>query len=277
MKGLKLSVIIVNYNTHELLCKCVDSINKYPPCCDYEIIVADNASTDGSALYVKSLGGILLSENVGFAKANNICFKKATGDYILMLNPDTQVTEGSLTKCLNKLICTPEAGVLGCRLITASGELDLACRRSLPTLWNSFCRFSRLSAIFKNSRIFAGYNLTYLDEKGTYFVGAVVGAFMLFKKSLLDEIGMLDESFFMYGEDLEFCRRVQEHGKKIIYFGQEFIYHHKRASSKKSQKAHYEFYNAMKIYYNKYSNNKFMQRLVGLAVDILFKAGKKND
>ena len=264
-----LSIIIVNYNTCDLLKKCVDSINKFPPACEYEIIVVDNASSDGSDVYVDEIGGTLLDKNLGFSAANNIGIKKSRGNYILLLNPDTTVLQGTLDKCLNKLKSSDDIGILGCRVLLENGELDLACRRGFPTLWNSFCKFSGLSRLFPKLSLFSGYNLTHLSEFASYEVDAVVGAFMLFRRELINKIGYLDESFFMYGEDIDFCYRCKSAGEKVFYFSEAVINHHKRASSVKSKKAKYEFYNSMKIYYGKYHKNPVGRFFVNLFIDIL--------
>jgi len=269
-----LSIIIVNFNTLELLKKCLNSIEKYHPICDYEVIVLDNASTDGSSEYIKGLkGGILCDANLGFAKANNIAINRARGDYVLLLNPDTEVFTDIFDKCLEVMELNKSIGILGCRVMLACGGLDIACRRGFPTLWNSFCKFSGLNKAFPKAKLFSGYNLTYLDENESSNVDCVMGAYMLIRRETIDLIGLLDEDYFMYGEDLDYCLRAKTNGYEVYYYGDAGIIHHKRASSKKSKKALFEFYNSMKIYYRKHysiRHSGLTNAFVYLAIDFLY-------
>lgn len=270
---MDLSIIIVNYNTKDLLDAAIRSVISNPPSGEFEIIVVDNASTDGSKEYLQSLNfkrvtAIFSNENLGFSKANNLGLKKALGRYILFLNPDTRVLPHTLEECLQYMKQHPETGVLGCRVLLENGELDLACRRSFPTLSNTFFRFTHLSKLFPNSRIFAQYNLTFLPEDQIYPVDCLVGAFMMVPKAILKECGSFDEDYFMYGEDIDLCYRIRMAGYQNIYFGTSSIIHCKRASSKKSVRAKETFYESMLIYYQKHHQDKH-----GKLVSYLVKAG----
>mgnify|MGYP000949353737 CR=1 FL=1 len=273
---MKLSIIIVNYNTAVLLNKCINSIRRYCPAHEYEIFIVDNASDDDSRVYIKGLSNsvcsILNEKNMGFACANNLAIRKAKGKYILLLNPDTEVLDGTLDKCIDYMDKHTTIGILGCKVLLPDGKLDLACRRGFPDLWNSFCRFSGLAKLFPKSKLFSGYNLTYLDESKSYPVDSVVGAFMMVRREVIDQIGLLDEDFFMYGEDIDWCYRAKQAGWEVFYYADAAIIHHKRASSKQSKKALIEFYRSMSIFYHKHyaqKHNRIVNVLVYSAIKIL--------
>ena len=273
-----LSIVILNFNTKDLLAKCLESIIKYPPICEYEVFVVDNASNDGSKEFVRSLKSpfvpIVSEENAGFSKGNNLALKKVTGEYVLLLNPDTEVLEGSFNKCILKMEQDSSIGILGCKVLLPNGKLDLACRRGFPNLQNSVFKFSGLAKLFSKNKLFAGYNLTYLDENKSYEVDSVVGAYMMMRQTVMKKIGLLDEDFFMYGEDIDWCYRTKQAGYRVFYFSEATIIHHKRASSKQSAKALIEFYRAMEIFYNKHyakSHSKFVNVLVINSIRLLAK------
>jgi len=257
---MNLSIIIVNYNTKELLQKALESIERFPPSGEFEIFVVDNASQDDSAEYIKNIDNqvipIINTENLGFSKANNMAIKMAKGKYILLINPDTEVLEGTLNKCMDYMDKHPTIGILGCKVLLPDGRLDLACRRGFPNLWNSFFKFSGLAKLFPKVKLFTGYNLTYLDEHQSYSVDSVVGAFMMVRREVIEQIGLLDEDFFMYGEDIDWCYRAKQAGWDVFYYADAVIIHHKRASSKQSKKALNEFFRAMEIFYKKHYAGK---------------------
>lgn len=268
-----LSVIIVNYKTPDLLYDCILSINENPPEGEYEIIVADNNSGDGSEA-VSNLDKVLyipLPKNGGFSYANNKALEKASGDVILFLNPDTIIHKGTLAACMNHLSSDKSIGCVGCRLVLEDGSIDLACKRSFPTLKNSFFKFTGLDKKFKTP-FFSGYNLLHLPESETYFVECIVGAFMMIPKKVLDEAGAFDERFFMYGEDIDLCLRIHNKGYKTLYDGAHTILHRKRASSKKSSVAKRAFYESMWLYFEKHFSKKygkFISALVKLSIKTL--------
>lgn len=264
---MKLSVIIVNYNTKELLIDCVDSVkNTFS---EAEIIVVDNASTDGSGEIIKSLPvkAIFSGENIGFSKANNLGLKQATGDAVLFLNPDTVVKEGTIMRCLDFLEQTPDAGAVGCKVVLPDRKLDQACKRKFPTPFNSFCTIFKIAKILPR----LGYNLSYLDDNGVYQVDCLVGAFMLCSGQAIKLTGGFDEDFFMYGEDIDLCCRIKKSGLKIWYLGDCEITHIKGASGKKSKKAKEAFYDSMSIYYKKHFKKGIFTAIVDFGVKILKK------
>jgi GT2 family glycosyltransferase len=216
-----LSVLIVTYRSRHEIGECLASIPRQISGRSVEIIVVDNHSDDGTAGYVSEhfseVRVVPLPENCGFSKANNVALAAASGETILFLNPDTVVTLAALQACLERLAAEPQIGIISPRLEIEPGVIDPACRRSIPTIWDGFTRASGLSTLFPKSAVFAGYNLTYLPEDGTYEVGAVNGAFMMITRRVLDRVGPLDEQFFMYGEDLDFCYRCQLAGYRVVY------------------------------------------------------------
>jgi len=234
-KTLDLSVVIVNYNTRALLEKCLLSVGRSRGLIDYEIFVVDNASTDGSGLMVeKKFPGVSIiknSENLGFSKANNLAIKKTKGRYILLLNPDTYVEKNTLLEMINFMDRKLEAGIATCRVELPSGQLDRDCRRSFPTPWVSFTHFSYLSKIFPKSKIFGRYQMTYRNGNEVEEVDSCVGAFMMVRREAQKEVGFLDENFFFYGEDLDWCFRFKEKGWKVLYNPKVKIIHYKGASS----------------------------------------------
>ena len=213
---MNLSIIIVNYNVKEFLQNFIHSIYKAAQNISYEIIIVDNASDDGSVEFIKEkfpdVKLIANQKNLGFSKANNIGLAQSKGEYLLLLNPDTIVREDTFEKMISFSKNNPDAGLAGCKILNPDGTFQLACRRSFPGPWTSFCKVTGLSNLFPNSKLFARYNLTYLDENKTYEVDAISGSFMMFPRKIYEKIGGLDEQFFMYGEDLDFCYRIQKAG-----------------------------------------------------------------
>ncbi|MBQ7039505.1 MAG: glycosyltransferase family 2 protein [Clostridia bacterium] len=270
-----LSVIIVNYKTPELLYDCILSINENPPECEYEIIVADNNSGDGSERVsdIPYVTYLALPKNGGFSYANNKGLEKAKGDIILFLNPDTFVLKGTLLACINELLSDKDLGCVGCRLLMENGRLDLACKRGFPTLKNSFFKFTGIDKLLP-SPFFSGYNLLHLNEEEKHYVDCVVGAFMMIPRAVLEEVGSFDERFFMYGEDIDLCYRIKNAGYKILYDGTHTIFHRKRASSKKSSVAKKAFYDSMWLYYDKHfskKHGKIVSGIVKLSIKTLEK------
>ncbi|HSP88238.1 MAG TPA: glycosyltransferase, partial [Ignavibacteriaceae bacterium] len=254
---MDLSIIIVNYNVKEFLQNLIHSIYKAGENLKYEIIIVDNASDDGSFELLNEkfpqIKLIVNDKNLGFSKANNIGLNKAKGKYLLLLNPDTIVQEDTFEKMINFFEKTPEAGMAGCKILNPDGTLQLACRRSFPGPWTSFCKVTGLSNLFPNSRLFAMYNLTYLNENETYEVDAISGSFMMLKREAYEKVGNLDEQFFMYGEDLDWCYRMQKAGFKVYYVHNTTIIHYKGESTKRSSIDETKvFYNAMHLFVKKH-------------------------
>ena len=251
---MDLSVVIVNYQTFELTRNTVNSILKYDYPFSYEILVVDNASGDDSLSKLQDYFGdkvefIASPSNSGFAAGNNLALSVAKGEYVLLLNSDTIVWENALEDIYNYMESHSDVGASGCRVLLENGDLDKACKRTFPNVKNSFFRLFHIPNKSKDDN----YNLDNLPDDEVYEIDCLTGAFMFIRKDALDEIGFLDETFFMYGEDIDLCFRIKEAGWKIVYYGKSKITHLKGASSKKQKsKLIYEFYRAMYIYYKKH-------------------------
>lgn len=254
---MDLSIIIVNYNVKEFLLNLLHSIEKASSNIDKEIIVVDNASDDGSVEAIKEkFPTVKLVENknnIGFGSANNQGLKIAQGKYILFINPDCIVSEDTFDKMISFFEGNVNCGLAGCKILNSDGSLQLACRRSFPGPWTSFTKVTGLSNLFPNSRIFARYNLNYLDENRTYEVDGVSGSFMMIKRETYEKVGGFDEQFFMYGEDLDLCYRVQKAGFKVFYVPDTQIIHYKGESTKRSNLDETKlFYDAMHKFVKKH-------------------------
>ncbi len=250
-------MIILNYNTRDLLRDCLRSVLASSVPGGLEVIVVDNCSRDESAEMVErefpQVTLVRSPRNGGFAFGNNLGLRVARGRYLLLLNPDTAVPPDALATLVAFMDATPQAGACGPRLVRADGSLDLACRRSFPTPEVSFYRIVGLSRLFPRSRRFARYNLTYLDEHELAEVDSVVGACMLVRREAMDQAGLLDETFFMYGEDLDWAYRIKQHGWRIYYNPAATVLHYKRESAKQRPvKTITEFYRAMLIFHRKH-------------------------
>ena len=255
---MDLSVVIVNYQTFELTKDTINSILQYDYPFSYEILVVDNASSDDSLSklqnYFKDKVKFIASvENNGFAAGNNQALAIAKGRYILLLNSDTIVWENTLEDIYSYMENHTDVGACGCRVLLENGELDKACKRSFPNVKNSFFRLFHIPTNSKDDN----YNLDNLPDDEIYEIDCLTGAFMFIKSEALNEVGFLDETFFMYGEDIDLCYRIKKSGWKIVYYGDSKITHLKGASSKKQKsKLIYEFYRAMYIYYKKHHAEK---------------------
>ncbi len=273
----QLSVIVVNYNVREFLDHALTSLQKAMRGIRGEIIVVDNASDDGSVEMVrKRYPGVQLiasDSNLGFAKANNRALKRSRGKYLLLINPDTVVQEDTLRVMINFFEEHPEVGLAGCKILNPDGTFQLACRRSFPTPWVAFTKIFGLSTLFPQSRFFGRYNLTYLDPNRTYEVDAVSGSFMVLRRSVYEQVGGLDEDFFMYGEDLDWCYRIQRAGWKIYYVPATQIIHYKGESTKRSSIDEIKmFYEAMDLFVRKHLSRSFFLTLL-LRYGILISSG----
>jgi GT2 family glycosyltransferase len=260
---IDISIVIVNYNVKDFLLQCLRSIEKSITKRKYEIIVVDNNSIDESIEFLSPLfekvDFISLNDNLGFGKANNVGFDKASGKYLLILNPDTIISEDTLDKMYDFMELNPEIGISGCKVLNQDGSFQVTCRRGFPTPWASFTKLFGLQNTFPNSKFFAQYNQTYKSINESYEIDAVIGAFMFCRFDIIRSIGGFDPDYFMYGEDLDLCFRVKELGSKIFYFHQTTIIHFKGESTKRSNINELKhFYEAMEIYAQKhYSNSNF--------------------
>jgi GT2 family glycosyltransferase len=253
----KLSVIIVNYNVKHFLEQCLYSVKKASQKLAVETIVIDNNSLDGSCEMLKlKFPDIVLIENkqnLGFSKANNQGIELSTGEYTLLLNPDTLVQEDTFDKVIEFMDKHPKAGGLGVKMIDGKGNFLPESKRGLPTPSVAFYKIFGLSALFPNSKNFGQYHLGYLDKNQLHEIDVLSGAFMLLRKKTLDEIGLLDEAFFMYGEDIDLSYRIIKAGYKNYYYPHTSIIHYKGESTKKSSINYvFVFYRAMVIFAQKH-------------------------
>lgn len=233
-----LSIVIVAYRSRDEIGPCLASFPRLLPGGRVEVIVVDNSPGDGAGDVIARdfpwVRYVPSETNVGFGRANNAGYARATGRFILFLNPDTVSNEAALAHCLGRLRDDPGIGLISPRLELADGSMDLACRRSIPTLWDGFCRAVGLASWFPRRAWFSGYNLTHLPVEGSYDVGAVNGAFMMAPRGALEAVApdgqVFDERFFMYGDDLDLCIRVARSGRRIVYDGRVRITHLKGVS-----------------------------------------------
>lgn len=253
----KLTIVVVNYNSQDYLEKCLESIQQETKETEYQIVMVDNASQDLDLPRLKgkypSLHLLLNKTNLGFATACNQGIRAYPADFYLLLNPDCRILDRAIDASLKFLEVHAEVGIVGCRVNNPDGSLQPACRRSIPRPSIALYRFLKLSLLFPRSKRFARYNLSYLDDRQTHSVEAVSGSFLMFRHRVLGNIGYLDESFFLYGEDLDFCYRALLKGWKVFYYPTAQIVHYKYQSSRQNARTsanHY--YNAMDIFYRKY-------------------------
>lgn len=259
---ITLSIVIVNYNVCGFLEQCLlslaDAVKEIP----HEIFVVDNASTDGSDTYIPrrfpQVKYIYNAENVGFARANNQAMALSSGRYVLLLNPDTVVGESVLSEACRFLDDHPDAGALGVKMLDGDGRFLPESKRGFPSPWVSFCKIFGLAKIFPRSPRFGRYHLRYLDENEINRVDVLSGAFMLLRRSTLDRCGLLDEQFFMYGEDIDLSYRMTLTGRHNYYLPLRII--HYKGESTKTESLRYVriFYQAMLIFLRKhYPHYKF--------------------
>ena len=246
-----LSIIIVAYRSRDEIGACLGSLPREIEGRAVEVVVVDNSlDTDGTGAVVRGefpwVDYVVPEGNLGFGKANNLGYARTTGECMLFLNPDTVCNVAAFEHCVRRVIAEPQIGLISPKLVIANGEMDLACRRSIPSLWDGFCRASGLAARFHDKAWAAGYNLTHLPEGGTYEVGAINGAFMLGRRAVFAAVAergadgraqVFDERFFMYGDDLDLCIRVARAGWKIVYDGRVEITHLKGLSVAKNYEA----------------------------------------
>jgi O-antigen biosynthesis protein len=262
-----LSIIIVNYNVKEFVENLLYSIDKARQNLSLEIFIVDNASDDGSVDIIKEkfpyVNLTANKSNIGFGAANNLALSKAEGKYLLLINPDTIVKEDTFVKMIDFFEKHPDAGVAGCKVLNSDGTLQLACRRSFPGPWTSFTKVTGLSRFFPKSRLFARYNLTYLDENKTLEVDAVSGSFMMMRRETYNKVGGFDEQFFMYGEDIDLCYRTQKAGYKVYYVHETEIIHYKGESTKRSSIDETQvFYQAMNLFVKKHLSSSFIVEFI---------------
>jgi GT2 family glycosyltransferase len=258
---MKLSIVIVNYNVEHFLEQCLFSVRKALQKIEAEIFVVDNNSVDGSLRMLEEkfpeVKVIANKENVGFSKANNQAIRQATGEYVLLLNPDTVVEDDTFEKVVDFMDAHPDAGGLGVKMVDGTGKFLPESKRGLPTPLTAFYKIFGLASLFPRSKRFSRYHLGFLDKDETHEVDVLAGAFMLMRRSVLDKVGLLDEAFFMYGEDIDLSYRITQAGFKNYYFPETRIIHYKGESTKKSSVNYvFVFYNAMIIFAQKHFSQK---------------------
>jgi len=265
---LDLGIVIVNYNVRDFLRDCLASVYDSRGEFTFAVCVVDNDSHDGSADMVAAeypQVRLIRTENRGYAAGNNLGlrafgFSDGGGSagsgqprYAMLLNPDTVLLPSALADMLAFMEARPQAGVAGPRLVRADGSLDRACRRSFPTPEVAAYRMSGLSRLFPGSERFGRYNLTYLPPDVTTEVDSVVGAFMLMRGEVLEQVGLLDEQYFMYAEDLDLCYRIKQRGWQVWYNAEVTVLHYKGQSSRqRSHFANVQFYETMRLFHDKH-------------------------
>ncbi len=269
--SLDLAIVIVNYNTCALLRDCLRSLYASEMAgLSFAACVVDNASADGSAAMVRAefpqVHLIANAENVGYPRANNQGLRyfgfsdrpaaavasQTLPRFALLLNPDTVLPPRGLADMIAFMEARPRAGAAGPKLVRLDGSLDRACRRSFPTPESSFYHLAKLDRLFPRSPRFARYDLRYLDPDVVARVDAIVGAFMLVRREAIVQVGLLDETFFMYGEDLDWAKRITDAGWEVWYNPAVTVTHVKEAASRHSYRARVEFYRALTIFYEKH-------------------------
>lgn len=263
------SVIIVSYKVRYYIEQCLNSVLRSVP--DAQILVVDNKSDDGSVEYLRNKfpqADIIANDyNAGFGKANNIALAKATGKYVLFLNPDTVVAERTIPGCIDYMDAHPEVGAVGVRMQYADGRFALESRRSLPTPSVSFWHMTGLSKLFPKSKVFAKYHRTYLDKECECPIDVVSGAYMFVRKEALDKVGGFDEDFFMYGEDIDLSYRILQAGYQNRYLPLPIVHYKGESTIKTSYNYAKVFYDAMLIFVNKHFHR--YSRLFALLVRIV--------
>ncbi|KGE20496.1 glycosyl transferase family 2 [Paenibacillus wynnii] len=266
--NVDVSIIIVNYNTCRLTMDCLRSVYESDTNYSYEIVLIDNNSRDESVEMISTeYPGVILianEENTGFARANNQGIEIVSGRYVLLLNSDTVVRKDTLETMVALMDGRPDLGASGCKIILPDGSLDKACKRGFPTPAASFYYAFGFSRLFPDRPRFNGYQLGYLDPDLDYPVDCLVGAFMLLRRETIEQVGGLDENFFMYGEDLDWCFRIKEAGWGIYYYPQTTIIHLKGGSARRRPfKIVYEFHRAMILFHRKHYSKQYNSMING--------------
>ena len=237
------SICIVNWNTKDLLQKCIRSLRARTEGLRYEIIIVDNNSHDGSVQMVKLDHPECLivesKDNLGFARGNNLAEKRASGKYILYLNPDTELITNAIRGMFLFLERNTDYGAVGCKLVTSDGQIQYTCARTFPTPFNQFCYLAMLNKLFPRSRLFGTVEMNYWDHADSREIDCLSGACIMARRDIVKILHGFDEHYFMYAEDVDLCYRIKQKGWKIYYLADESIFHHEGASSKKRADRHF--------------------------------------
>ncbi len=253
---MKLTVVIVNYKVEHFLVQCLHSVSRSMHGIDGEIIVVDNASGGGSLDYVRRMFPdvtyIENTENLGFARANNIGIRRGSGQYVMLLNPDTFISEQLIPSCIKLLDSDTTIGATGVRMLNQDGTFALESRRGVPTPFTAFCKMSGLNSLFPYSHKLGRYYMRYLDEHRANPIDVISGACMFIRRSVLDECGLLDEDYFMYGEDIDLSYRMLQTGHQNYYLPTLMLHYKGESSNKNTYHYVYIFYQAMYIFFRKH-------------------------
>ena len=253
---MKLSVIIVNYKVKHYLEQCLRSVAEASRGIAVEVIVVDNASGDGSVEYLRErfpdVTIIASEENLGFARANNLAIRNSHGQYVLLLNPDTIVAEDTFRDFITFMDSTPDAGGCGAYMLHTDGSFAPESRRGLPTPFVAFCKMSGLASLLPKSRTFGRYYMRYLNENEVNRIEIMSGAFMFLRRDALDKAGLLDEDFFMYGEDIDLSYRILKAGYNNYFLPSRILHYKGESTVKSSYRYVHTFYRAMELFFNKH-------------------------
>lgn len=267
---MKLSVVIVNYNVKYFLEQCLHSLEQAAMGIDYEAIVVDNASTDGSTGYITTrfpkVKWMACRENNGFSKGNNIAIAHAKGEYILMLNPDTIVTREAIEGCIAFMDKNADAGACGVYMLRTDGTFAPESRRALPTPFVAFCKMSGLSNLFPKSCTFGRYYMQYLNKNEANPIEIISGAYMMLRHKTIKKTGALDEDFFMYGEDIDLSYRILKGGYRNYYLPLRILHYKGESTNKSSYRYVHTFYRAMQLFFKKHYSHYSL--IVSLPINI---------
>jgi GT2 family glycosyltransferase len=260
MSSTTVSIVIVNWKTPQLLARCLDSMSKDHE--KFEIWVVDNNSGDESVEmlrtrfpYVKVIAN---DDNLGFSKACNQAIPDSKGQYVLLLNPDTEIEPDAVTILAQFLDTHPECGAVGPKVLNSDGSLQLACRRAFPSPAAAFYRITYLSRIFPNNPTFSQYNFSSADPNEQLEVDALSGSCMMVRRQAIDQVGLLDEDIFMFGEDIDWCWRIKQAKWKVFYVPESVIYHVHGASSRlRPVGATINLHKGMEVFYKKHLAQKY--------------------
>lgn len=259
---MDLSVVLLSYNTKDLTEQALRTVIDAAEGLEVEVFVPDNASRDGSAeMVVEKFPQVRLirnEKNLGFAAGNNVALRQVSGRYVLLLNTDTIVRQDTLRCLVEFMDAHPQVGAAGCKILNPDGTLQLDSRRGFPTPLAAFCKMSGLSRLFPKHPRIAHYNMTYLDPEETNQVDVLSGSCMMVRKEAMDQVGMLDEDYFMYGEDIDWCYRIHSAGWKIYYVPQTEIIHFRGESGRSEQlRILYRKNKAMSIFVDKHMRHRY--------------------
>lgn len=293
----EVSVIIVNYGPLEIVSPCLKQLKEHCDAGLAEVILVDNGSPGFSADEFRNsfpwVDLIANGENLGFAAGNNLGIRVSKGKYVLFLNPDTLVPRDVVPTMIRYMEAAPDVGAATCRVNLGDGCLDPACHRGFPTPWASLTYFLELDRLFPRSRLFGRYHLTFEDLNTAHEIDAPSGCFFLVRRSVIEVVGLLDETFFMYGEDVDWAVRIKQAGWKVIYYPGVSITHLKGVASGIKQqtaatslasradrlRAHHAFYEAMRIFYRKHYRSRYpvlVSWLVSATVNLKEKLSRRS-